>query len=82
MQQSPRRRRLSKLWSNVVVDWTYIRPQLVACLLVLGKNGTVHKPMRLFGTTTRELVSPREWLLTEDCTHVGMESRGVYWKPV
>ena len=55
---------------------------VVACLLVLRKNGTVHKQLRFFGTTTRELVNLRDWLLEEGCTHVGMESTGVYWKPV
>jgi transposase len=35
-----------------------------------------------FGTTTRELLSLREWLLAEACTHVAMESTGVYWKPI
>jgi transposase len=55
---------------------------VVACLLVPRKNGIVHKQVRSFGTTTRELVSLREWLLAEGCTHVGMESTGVYWKPV
>jgi len=24
----------------------------------------------------------REWLLSQGCTHVAMESTGVYWKPV
>ncbi len=38
--------------------------------------------MRTFGTTTRELMSLREWLLSEGCTHVAMESTGVYWKPI
>src|SRR5712664_3858303 len=38
--------------------------------------------MRTFGTITRELLSLREWLLSEGCTHVAMESTGVYWKPV
>jgi transposase len=38
--------------------------------------------MRSFGTTTRELMGLREWLLSEGCTHVAMESTGVYWKPV
>jgi transposase len=33
-------------------------------------------------TTTRELLSLRQWLLSEGCTHVAMESTGVYWKPV
>ena len=55
---------------------------VVACLLIVLKNGTVHKNMRTFGTTTRELLSLRAWLLSEGCTHVAMESTGVYWKPV
>jgi transposase len=38
--------------------------------------------VRTFGTTTRELVGLRAWLLSEGCTHVAMESTGVYWKPV
>ncbi len=42
----------------------------------------MQKQMRSFGTTTRELVSLREWLRSEGCTHVAMESTGVYWKPV
>jgi transposase len=55
---------------------------VVACLLMVLKNGKVQKQIRTFGTTTRELVSLREWLLSEGCTHVAMESTGVYWKPI
>jgi len=55
---------------------------VVACLLIVSRNGKVCKQMRTFGTTTRELVSLRTWLLAEGCTHVAMESTGVYWKPV
>src|SRR6516162_703857 len=55
---------------------------VVACLLIVSKNGKVHKQIRTFGTTTRELLALREWLLSENCTHVAMESTGVYWKPV
>ncbi len=55
---------------------------VVACLLIVLESGKVHKQIRTFGTTTRELVSLREWLLSEGCTHVAMESTGVYWKPV
>ena len=55
---------------------------VVACLLIVLKNGKVQKQIRTFGTTTRELVSLREWLLSEGCTHVAMESTGVYWKPI
>ena len=55
---------------------------VVACLLTLRKDGKVHKQIRSFGTTTRELVNLRTWLLAEGCTHTAMESTGVYWKPV
>ena len=55
---------------------------VVACLLIVSTKGRVQKQVRTFGTTTRELVSMREWLLSESCTHVAMESTGVYWKPI
>ncbi len=55
---------------------------VVACLLHVMRDGRMQKQMRSFGTTTRELVSLREWLRSEGCTHVAMESTGVYWKPV
>lgn len=55
---------------------------VVACLLMVRRDGKVQKQMRTFGTTTRELVGLREWLLSEGCTQVAMESTGVYWKPI
>ena len=55
---------------------------VVACLLIVLGNGKVKKQIRTFGTTTRELLALREWLQGEGCTHVAMESTGVYWKPV
>jgi transposase len=55
---------------------------VVACLLRIRNDGKVQKQVRTFGTTTRELVQLRAWLLAEGCTHVAMESTGVYWKPV
>ena len=45
---------------------------VVACLLVVLKNGKVQKQIRTFGTTTRELLSLREWLLSEGCTHLAI----------
>lgn len=55
---------------------------VVACLLV-GKPGKKpQKEVRTFGAMTAELVRMREWLTAEGCTHVGMESTGVYWMPV
>jgi len=34
------------------------------------------------GTTTAELLALCDWLVGAGCTHVAMESTGVYWKPV
>jgi len=33
-------------------------------------------------TMTRDLLSLRDWLVSEECTHVAIEATGVYWKPV
>jgi transposase len=55
---------------------------VMACLLIVRRDGRVQKQLRTFGTSTRELLSLREWLLSESCTHVALESTGVYWKPV
>lgn len=34
------------------------------------------------GTTTGDLLTLCDWLVDAGCTHVAMESTGVYWKPV
>jgi len=38
--------------------------------------------VRTFRTVTQDLLALRDWLQQEGCTHVAMESTGVYWKPV
>ena len=55
---------------------------VVACVLI-GKPGErPAKVVRTFRTMTRDLEALREWLLSLGVTHVGMESTGIYWKPV
>jgi transposase len=53
-----------------------------ACLLTGRANEKPKKEVRSFRTVTRELQVMSEWLRAEGCTHVAMESTGVYWKPV
>jgi transposase len=55
---------------------------VVACLLTGGANQKPRKEVRSFRTVTRDLQLMSDWLRTEGCTHVAMESTGVYWKPV
>jgi len=55
---------------------------VVACLLVGAADRKPRKTVRTFGTMTADLAQLRDWLRSEGCTHVGMESTGVYWMPV
>jgi transposase len=55
---------------------------VVACLLVGEAGQRPRKVIRTFRTFTRELRELRDWLLSEGCTHVAMESTGIYWVPV
>jgi transposase len=55
---------------------------VVACLLVSRGDGTWHKERRTFGTMTAEVLALADWLAAAGCTHVAMESTGVYWKPI
>ena len=52
-----------------------------ACVRVPG-NGGRQSEIRTFRTTTAGLVLLRDWLASHEVTVVGMESTGVYWKPV
>jgi transposase len=53
----------------------------VACARVVAGSSVTHD-VRSFGTTTQELLALSDWLTAHGCTHVAMESTGVYWKPV
>jgi transposase len=55
---------------------------IVACLLVGLPDNKPRQEIRTFSTLTRDLTALRDWLLAAGCTHVAMESTGVYWKPV
>lgn len=56
--------------------------EIVACLLTGAANEKPRKEVKKFSAFTRDLVALREWLLAEKCTHVAMESTGIYWMPV
>jgi len=54
------------------------KAKIVACLLV--RDGPLAKAIRTFGTMTADLLALADWLRAAGCTHVAMESTGVYWK--
>lgn len=58
------------------------KKQVQACVLRTRPDGTVAQEQRGFGTTTEELLGLLDWVEERGCTHVAMESTGVYWKPI
>jgi transposase len=59
-----------------------VRPRSVSACVRIVVGGRVSQEVRTFGTSTRELADLADWLAACGCTHVAMESTGVYWKPV
>jgi transposase len=55
---------------------------VVACVRTPGKGGRQEQTTRTFKTMTADLLALRDWLVAMGVTRVGMESTGVYWKPV
>lgn len=72
-------------WKGVTMDIVYDcccgidvhAKTAVACLIKNGKKET-----RTYSTMTDDLLRLRDWLTSEGCRHVAIESTGVYWKPV
>jgi transposase len=54
---------------------------VVACFSQV-EQGQRNKEVQRFRTVTGGLIALRNWLLERGCTHVAMESTGVYWRPV
>lgn len=55
---------------------------VVTCVRTPGADGQREVVTKTFGTVTAELLALREWLVAMGVTLVGMESTGVYWRPV
>ena len=55
-----------------------------ACRVLPGRRAwsATDKEVRTFRTVTRDLEALRDWLWEAGATHVGMESTGVYRRPV
>lgn len=56
--------------------------QVQACVLRTTATGQVEQLQRSWGTMSAELLALADWLASLGCTHVAMESTGVYWKPI
>ena len=59
-----------------------VHKDTVAACIAITEGGRVYRDKRVFGTTTKDLLELSDWLAEHSITHVGMESTGVYWKPI
>jgi len=55
---------------------------VVACVLRIDEQGEETRQVQRFETYTEDLLRLSDWLTRSGCTHVAMESTGVYWKPI
>ena len=55
---------------------------IVACLMIGKPQEKPKATIKTFSTMTRDILACKDWLESEGCTHVALESTGVYWKPV
>ncbi|MCB8816923.1 hypothetical protein LJE72_15525 [Desulfosporosinus sp. SRJS8] len=55
---------------------------MVACILFRPLDQKPKKEVNTFLTVTTELLKLMDWIEGHKCSHVPMESTGVYWKPV
>ncbi len=58
------------------------RDTVVATVRRPGPGGVRRSETRTFTTMTGQLEALAEWLTAEKVMLVGMESTGIYWKPV
>jgi transposase len=58
------------------------KASVAASVRVINENGELVLVTQTFGTTTGDLLKLNDWLTSYGVTVVGMESTGVYWKPV
>jgi len=58
------------------------KASVVACVRLIDENGELLSFTQSFGTMNTDLLQLNDWLASYAVTIVGMESTGVYWKPV
>jgi len=66
-----------RIISNFVCGLDVHKKSITACVLLPNQ-----KHIETFGTMTDDLILLIDWIRSHNCTHVAMESTGVYWKPI
>lgn len=54
----------------------------VACILTGPLGKPTHSEIREFTTLIPDMIALRDWIVSQNCHHVAMESTGIYWMPI
>jgi transposase len=71
-----------QVWAERCAGLDVHKKMIVACRITPDSEGRELVEKRTFGTVTADLLDLADWLAELGCTHVAMESTGVYWCPV
>ncbi len=58
------------------------KEKIVACILTGPLGKPTHSEIREFTTLIPDMIALRDWIISENCHHIAMESTGIYWMPI
>ena len=58
------------------------KEKIVACILKGPLGKPTRSEIREFTTLIPDMAALRDWIVSQNCHHVAMESTGIYWMPV
>ena len=58
------------------------KEKIVACILTVPLGKPTHSEIREFTTLIPDMLALRDWIISENCHHIAMESTGIYWIPI
>lgn len=58
------------------------KEKIVACILTGPLDKPIHSEIREFSLLSPDMNALRDWIVSQNCHHVAMESTGIYWMPV
>ena len=58
------------------------KKMLVATIAITNERNVTTYETKQFSTFTKDIIKLKEWLISNDCKDVCMESTGKYWIPI
>lgn len=58
------------------------KDKIVACILTGSIGKTTYSEIREFTILILDLIALHNWIISQNCHYVAMESTGIYWMPI